>query len=92
MVPPLPQTMPTTPVAMRAKPAFFCGVNASFKNGRREDGDHQRHHAGKEGARVCRGREQQTGIGKQDRGRAAEHKRRHAKPAEAVKRKPSRSR
>ncbi len=31
IVPPLPQTMATTPVAISAKPACFCGVNASFK-------------------------------------------------------------
>ena len=32
IVPPLPQTMATTPVAISAKPTCFCGVNASFKN------------------------------------------------------------
>ena len=82
MVGPVSQTMPTTPVMMRTKPALFFRGKRLLQDNARKECDHQRHDAGKQCPRMCRGREQQTAIGKQDGWGSAEHECREPDPTE----------
>ena len=81
---PLPQTMPTTPVAMSANPTLFCGVNASFKIAAASTATISGITPGKSAPACDAGANSKPAVRQQDCGRATEHERGQSNPTKAV--------